>query len=184
MDLGAYVQIGELEEVAKTNNIEIPRVRGYRLMKYEVPVEQEEIDNMKRDAEIYIVERLCSAKPFWSSNPDYVRWDPYSDFLRNYYLIKSDSKYKDIRWDRIHGWKRRALKFEIKKKFRAIQKQYDTFNKYAGCEDVLYIHSRMGGNNWKAYDKTRELMSHPWFIERVDDYWDSTYCDFYARIKV
>ena len=27
-------------------------------------------------------------------------------------------------------------------------------------------------------------MSHPWFLDRVDDYYDSTYCDFYAKINI
>ena len=33
MDLGAYVQIGFLEDIAEANNIKIDRLRGYRLMK-------------------------------------------------------------------------------------------------------------------------------------------------------
>lgn len=33
MDLGAYAQIEELEELAKLNGIQVPRLRGYRLMK-------------------------------------------------------------------------------------------------------------------------------------------------------
>ena len=35
MDLGAYSQIDDLNEIAKENNIEVPRLRGYRLMKNE-----------------------------------------------------------------------------------------------------------------------------------------------------
>lgn len=60
------------------------------------------------------------------------------------------------------------------------------WNKYAGREDVLYIHSRMGGGNWKYWnaDKRTELMNQPWFLGRVDDCFDSTYCDFYAKIDV
>ena len=31
MDLYAYTRIGELEKIAKENNIKAPRLRGYRL---------------------------------------------------------------------------------------------------------------------------------------------------------
>jgi hypothetical protein len=41
----------------------------------------------------------------------------------------------------------------------------------------------MGGNNWEYYDGKKELMSQHWFLDRVDDWWDGTYCDFYAKIK-
>ena len=43
MDLGAYVQIGELDGIAKKNGIDIPRLRGYRLMEQCVPYTLEEI---------------------------------------------------------------------------------------------------------------------------------------------
>jgi hypothetical protein len=43
MDLGAYMNIEELDEIAKDNGIEIPRVRGYRLMINEKPLSKEEI---------------------------------------------------------------------------------------------------------------------------------------------
>ena len=35
MDLGAYAQIDDLSEIARRNGIEVPRLRGYRLMKDE-----------------------------------------------------------------------------------------------------------------------------------------------------
>ena len=43
MDLEAYMKIEELEKVAKDNGIE-------------------------KDAEIYIVERLCESEEFWNPN--------------------------------------------------------------------------------------------------------------------
>lgn len=86
-----------------------------------------------------------------------------------------------IRWDRIHGWKRRVLKTEIHNFESAVKKQYEIFNEYVGREDILYIHARIGGGNWPYYYK--EVVNQPWFIEKVDDAWDSTYCDIYARMK-
>lgn len=184
MDLYAYAQIEQLEALAKKNGIDIPRLRGYRLMENEEPVSQEEINKMKKQCEIDVVEYLCAARPFWSSHPDYRIWEDYTDWLKNYYLIKDpDSEYIGVRWDRIHGWKRRVLKFEIKKKKRKIQQQWDVWNKYAGQKGVLYIHSRMGGNNWKYYEHKTDITRQPWFLDRVDDFWDSTYCDFYARVE-
>ena len=38
MDLGAYAQIEDLEQIMKDNNIEIPRLRGLRLMRNEEPI--------------------------------------------------------------------------------------------------------------------------------------------------
>lgn len=40
------------------------------------------------------------------------------------------------------------------------------------------------GSHIKKKKKKKELMSHPWFLDRVDDYYDSTYCDFYAKINI
>lgn len=187
MDLGAYAQINELEQIAKENGIEVPRLRGYRIMKNEEPVSKEHINEMKRNCEISVVKDLCEATPFWNSNPQYWTMDTYTDYLKQYFLtVEKDEdgrlEYTGIRWDRIHGWKRKVLKFEIKKQKRRIQQQYDMWNKYAGKEGILYIHSRIGGNNWKCYDGKAELISQPWFLDRVDDCFDSTYCDFYARI--
>ena len=42
MDLGAYIQIERLDAIAKANNIDIPRLRGYRLMSEVRPVSSDE----------------------------------------------------------------------------------------------------------------------------------------------
>lgn len=188
MDLGAYMQIENLDAVAKENGIEVPRLRGYRLMKNEDPVPQEAINKMKSDGVIEVVERLCGAEPFWSASPMYYSYDEYTDRLKKHYLIESvdengEKRFVGVRWDRVHGKKRKILKYAIKKMNRKIQNQYDAWNRYAGMEGVLYIHSRMGGWNWEHYDGKKEISEAPWFLERVDDWWDGTYCDFYAKIR-
>lgn len=187
MDLYAYSQIDDLDKIAKDNGIEVPRLRGYRLMKDEEPVSNEEIKKMIKDCEIEVVKDLCESEPFWSINSCSHILSRYTDFLKEFFLIKTHDKdnyneYIGIRWDRIHGWKRKVLKFAIKKQKRRIRKQYDMWNKYAGREDVLYIHSRIGGNNWNYYGGN-ELTKQPWFLGKVDDNFDSTYCDIYAKIK-
>ena len=184
MDLGAYANIEELDAIAKANGIDVPRLRGYRLMKEEKPVSKTEMKEMLERLSVYIAKNLCEATPFWSANPDWYSIKTRTDYIKKYFLVKGeDGFFKGIRWDRVHGWKRRVLKFEIKKQKKDIQKQYELWNKYAGQDGVLYIHSRMGGNNWKYFDGKEELMNQPWFLDRVDDCFDSTYCDFYARIK-
>ena len=184
MDLGAYVQIDDLDKIAKDNNIVVPRLRGYRLMKDEELVPQKEIDNEMKDCEVDVCKSLCCSKPFWSINPSFFTFDPWTDEIEKYYMVtqKEYPWYTDIRWDRIHGWKRKVLKFALKKRKRIIQKQYDMWNKYAGQENVLMIHARIGGKNWDYYGGN-ELMKQPWFLDKVDDCWDNTYCDIYASIK-
>ena len=44
MDLGAFVQIGNLEQIMTSCDIHVPRLRGLRLMKNEVPLSSEEIN--------------------------------------------------------------------------------------------------------------------------------------------
>jgi len=190
MDLLAYSQIEDLEQIAKNNGIEIPRLRGYRLMKNEEPVSKEEIAVMKKNQAVHVAADLCTSNPFWNPNASVHEYSDYTDYIRNRYLVKRENDkgyeyYDDIRWDRIHGKKRKILKFAIKKACKEIDAQYEVWNRYAGKENVLYIHSRMGGANWKYWDynKKKELLNQPWFLDRVDDCWDSTYCDFYAKIE-
>ena len=73
------------------------------------------------------------------------------------------------------------LKTAIHNDKKAYERQAEVFNKYVGRDDILYIHARIGGGNWSHYYK--DVVNQPWFIEKVDDGFDSTYCDIYARIK-
>lgn len=187
MDLAAYAQIEDLHEIAKANGIEVPRLRGYRLMKDEEPVSAEELNKLMKDCEVQVCENLCCSIPFWSSKTNCRLFSSRTNYIRDYFLTqavdeKGYKRYVGIRWDRIHGKKRKILKFAIKKQNKKIQKQFKVWNKYAGKEDVLYIHSRIGGKNWSHYGGD-ELATLPWFLEKVDDWFDGTYCDIYAVIK-
>lgn len=179
MDLGAYAQIEDIEQIAKANGIEVPRLRGYRLMKDE---EHVDYSDMFDDIEIKCAESLCESLPFWSLNASCWESSDYTDYLKRYFLEYRDYNPIRVRWERIHGWKRKTLKLAIHNYKKCIKAQFDTWNKYVGREDILYIHSRIGGNNWPLY--SQYVVGKPWFIERVDDGYDSTYCDIYARIKV
>ena len=177
MDMEAYMQIDELSYIAKENNIEVPRLRGYRLMKDEQFVPKDELKKIMDDYEIHVCDDLCRSR--WNPNSCEYEFNDKTDRIYNFYVNKSTGK---IRWDRIHGKKRKILKFEIKKQNKRILKQFNMFNKYAGKENVLYIHARVGGSNWDYYG-CNELTKLPWFLEKVDDCFDSTYCDIYASIK-
>lgn len=178
MDLGAYTQIEDIEKIAKANDIEVPRLRGYRLMKDEKEVNYTDLFD---DADIECVEELCTAVPFWSNKPYYWTSNNYTNYLKQFFLEYKDNEPVRVRWERIHGWKRKRLKLAIHNYKKRIKAQYDMWNKYVGREDILYIHSRIGGNNWCYY--SNEVVGKPWFIEKVDDCFDETYCDIYAHIK-
>ena len=174
MDLGAYKNIEDLSEIAEKNNIEVPRLRGYRLMKDEEPLYL-----TKEDME-YIAREECGnlrhSEPIWCANAYAYIYGGERKRIEGYYI--NDNK---VRWDRIHGWKRKVLKTAIHNQKKRIERQYAVWNKYVGRDDVLYIHARIGGGNWQSYYK--EVVNEPWFIEKVDDARDCTYCDIYARIR-
>jgi len=175
MDLGAYANIENLSILAAKNNIEVPRLRGYRLMKNETKVNYK--DTFKEECEFTALEDLITAIPRYSL---YSNMNCYSSTTQK--LIRKYFKNKKIVWNEIHGEFRKKLKFLIKIKKRQIKEQYEMFNKYCGREDVLYIHARIGGNNWNYYNG-EELRHKEWFLDKVDDSYDCTYCDIYALIK-
>lgn len=186
MDLGAYCQIDDLDKIAQDNGIDVPRLRGYRLMSHEEPMSQKEIEEEVQYHFIHEAEWMIRRCPAWSTNPySFHEYSPEKTALCDYYLVPDTDegyRYKDIRWDRIHGKHRKNLKFALKKIRKRYQKQFDVYNKYCGQSGILYIHARIGGGNWNYYDGP-ELAKQPWFIEKVDDAFDNTYCDIYAKIQ-
>lgn len=185
MDLGAYAQIENLGEIAKKNGIEVPRLRGYRLMKDEEPVDISEMV-VKKNIAIDCVDNLCGSRPFWNANAFSYEFSSWTDYLKEHYLVagRDENGYKeytDVRWNRIHGWKRKVLKTYIHNEIKRRTKQWELWNKYAGRDDILYVHARIGGGNWPDYHD--QVDTKPWFLEKVDDSFDSTYCDIYAKIK-
>ena len=175
MDLGAYAQIENLGAVASQNGISVPRLRGYRLLKDEKPMDY--LEAMGDGYEAQIVMDLIHAMPFWTYDSS---WSAYGgeeyDWAENHYLSKDRNA---VRWENIHGWKRRVLKLAIHTERKKYKKQYEVWNRYTGRDDILYAHARIGGKNWAYY---KDYMIGD-LIERVDDAWDCTYCDLYFRIK-
>lgn len=178
MDLYAYASIGALEGIAKENGIEVPRLRGYRLMSQEEPVMASELDELIQEDSLWELKNWCCSHFF---EDDWIVYGSRTDKVQKKYSIMENGKPVGIRWDRIHGKRRKRLKFAIKKRKRRVLAQFEAFNKYAGRDDVLYIHARIGGRNWPVYGG-EDLEKQPWFLEKVDDHFDGTYCDIYARI--
>lgn len=188
MDLGAYAQIEDLDSIAKANGISCPRLRGYRLMKFEDKID---LTGCLEGIETSCCENLIECS--WIQDGWYI-FGPTTDRNKKRYMTwhkevdtRSDGStysrivFDNIKWEKIHGKHRKALKLAIKREKKRRLKQYETFNKYVGRNDVLMIHSRIGGGNWPYY--YAEVVYQPWFLEKVDDAYDSTYCDIYAKIE-
>ena len=177
MDLGAYAQIDSLDSVARANGIDVERLRGYRLMKDSEAYSDEEIaDTLRKLEGIY----------WWMDSDSNEDWYDHSE--KEY-----QAGYRPAKWNRITDcrplrnnpkWKQdkyRIVHISIFKELSLLRarhkRQMTLWNRYAGKDDVLYIHSRCG-EGWRNY-KDKE-----WFIDGCLDAFDPTYCDIYARIKV
>lgn len=181
MDLGAYAQIEDLEQIMKDNNIDIPRLRGLRLMKNEEPITRASMEDHWEWIGIENCETLCRN----GFNPYYhgceLSWE--TDQIVNYYMTRNKSDNPiGIRWDRVHGKKRKAFKYVLRKARDRVMLQDRMFNKYCGRDDVLYIHARIGAGNWGWYNCDEIVKNQPWFLEYCEDAFDCTYVDIYAKI--
>ena len=196
MDLGAYVQIDRFSEFMKKNNVEIPRLRGYRYMAEEQIVSESEIQKMIRGQHGWVCDRFVCSCPRFNPFSRTSEYSPTTDRLKKKYLIKETEecefrgekytvdKTVGIRWDLIHGKRRKRLKYALKLAEKDVRRQFETFNKYVGRDDVFMIHARIGGWNWVNYDAHVNVATQPWFIEKVDDYFDRTYCDIYVKVDL
>lgn len=184
MDLGAYVQIEDLDKIAEENGIEVPRLRGYRLMKDEEPVDIE-AHITDRNLEVECCRSLCEC--YWKEDANWCELSDETRTLCKKYIANFDKYYEDhskltVNWDLLTPEQTDILKRRIQEETRCITEQFEVWNKYAGKPGILYIHARIGGGNWEYYNGP-ELTKQPWFLERVDDGYDSTYCDIYAKIS-
>ena len=191
MDLGAYAQIDELKQIMRDNNIYVPRLRGLRLMRDEESVSKEEMLEMANCDGLRRCAGLCRSLPPFNWDSNWSEMSDRTDAITEYYLElpKYESGYVNhldptaVRWDRVHGKKRKAFKYVIKQAKKEVFRQYEVWNKYCGRNDVLYIHCRLGAGNWDYYKGWEIIESQPWFLDKVEDYFDCTYLDIYAKIK-
>lgn len=167
MDMTAYMKIGDLDEVARANGIEVPRLRGYRLMSLESPWSEKDIEKEVENELEHAFRSLADSA---------IR------------MAEAAFEYDIRRFEAEESWlspyERLCRGFE--ERFKA---QAEMWNKYAGKSDVLYIHSRMGGSELYHWDEEArecvtdyDLKDQPWFLDYVHDAYDSTYIDIYARI--
>lgn len=188
MDLYAHSQIDELEEKIEAQGIVVPRLRGYRLMSQETPITEEQRLVAKRSR--YYDNLRCLIAYGWKLDSIYTVTIKEEEKISKYADIDFENyEVKSIYWNKIHGKKRKALKYMNKVSDREVDANLDMFNKYAGKKDVLYIHARIGGidckndtTNWMYYNGDEIIKKQPWFLDAVDDLYDSTYCDIYAKI--
>ena len=180
MDLGAFAQIDNLDKLMADNGIEVPRLRGIRWMGHEKPISEESIAKRAKDIGLYECESACESDFVW--NPSCFSISKATRRLKRKYFIYDGYKIVDIRWSAVHGKKRKLFKYNMKMAKRRVESNFHVFNSYAGRKDILYIHARIGGGNWPYY--RGEVEHQPWFILKVDDPFDSTYCDIYAQIKM
>lgn len=178
MDLAAFADMERLEDIVRKNDIEIPRERGYRLMSEQEPIPKEDYQEALDSVSVWVCEDLLTARPKYSIHANLHVYSSSTTKQAEKYV-----KDNEIQWDIIHGEFRKSLKFKIKQYKKRIQAQFDIFNKYAGRKDVIMVHARVGNYNWREFDCHKLVEPQPWFIEKVDDYFDRTYCDIYCRIK-
>ena len=183
MDIGAYIQIETLSGIAEANGItDIARLRGYRLMRDETPVD---IDEICKSREVELCEELCE-----------MEWDPHSKWMSycdktialcKKFIINYDKKYekevvKSINWDVMTEEEKNILKEYIETRQADYRKEWELWNSFCGRNDVLYIHARQGTTNWS--DTTfHDYEDKPWYLAGCNDAEDSSYCDMYAKIK-
>lgn len=171
--------------VLQSTGIEIPRLRGLGLMKNEEPVNQTDLNEILHSMEILAVQNLCESFPAWDFYSCCSEFCPATDRrIKKYMILDEDGDPISIRWDRIHGKKRKTAKYAIKQYKKAVIDNITVFNKYAGRDDVLFVHARIGGDNWNYFNGPSIVASHPAFLEKVNDYFDSTYCDIYLKIDL
>ena len=181
MDLIAYIQMEDLENIVKENGIEIHRPRGYRLMKDEKPHTQKEIQN---DIDELVKSRvkniICEVFIPWFG------WCVSSDIPYRYrkcVLITDDYdiivNWNEL-WKTVHGKKRKKIKYAIKQVKRQIVDHAEMWNRNCG-KNVLYCHAKQGSTNWS--NTTHEYyQNQPWYLESIDDSWDHCYADIYCKL--
>ena len=177
MDLVGFMQIGTYDELLQANGIVIPRLRGIRYMKEET-IDLDADNFNRKSVEVSVCEDLIRAIPRWTYQASMSVYSMATDRL-----IKKYIKNGNVHWHLLHGKARKKLKFAIKKQIKCKHEQLDMFKKYIGRADVLMVHARIGGQNWSYYNG-QALEREPWFLGKVDDSFDNTYCDIYCKLEV
>lgn len=183
MDLYAYSQIEDLEDILKDLNIAVPRLRGVRLMKISKPVSQEEIEKRIKEIKVkncvqWLRERSWNCWSSWNENkkhPSFIYGKVFNEYTEEYEI-----EVIDIDYSKIKRKDRNIIKLKNKEDETRIRKDFELWNKYCG-KDVLYVHTRAGGGN-RIWCRTDEVKQHPLYLDDCDDSFDSTYFTIYFDI--
>lgn len=180
MDLYAYAQIEDLEHYLKDNDIFVPRLRGLRLMKEETSISKEDIQKAIKEAKKnYLVEWLQQHDDWYWSSTKADRKHPAFIYGRD---EDSNKVIVDYDFSKVHGKDRKHIKLNWKYIEKRYNTNYSLFNKFAG-QDVLYVHSRIGGGNREYYnDDWTTIKKHSLYLGDCDDIFDTTYCDIYFKL--
>lgn len=160
--------------IVEVTGVPLLPIQDARIMKNEEsPYDEDYIQHVIGRNEVAIVEHLIMSR--WSSRPkkkllrSVKLMYKYIDYDK---LIKTNN---GIKWENLHGKKRKIAKYKIKKLRREIRKKYDTYNKYVGRDDVLYFHTIVDTNQ---YNELRHSQS---YIEDIPDWYDPRYKDMYFK---
>ena len=166
--------------MVKSNGIEIPRVRGYRLMKDEDPISEEEIIEQVNSIYVSEVENVIGEVREFGM----VMYRGLDDEEKEqYFVLDSDGWPVKVKLESFHGKQKRRVKTLYYLVNKVVRRQWEMWNRYAGQKDVLYIHAKQGRINW-SNTTWKDFQKKDWFIAAIDDSFDSCYCDIYARLKV
>ena len=177
MDMDAYIQIDAIKPLVEQNNIKVDRVRGYRLMKDELPVNKESLDEL---IESIVLSRIDD---FFSMRNDEVFgrvlcFDKEYEEKKQKYLNEDGT----VKWDILDAETKKNIDIIQKEVREQVETQYNLWNKFAQKPDVLYIHAKLGSSNWSdTYHKSYE--EQPWYLGSCDDTYDAAYCDIYAKLE-
>lgn len=124
MDIGAYARIDDLSNILASAGVDIPRLRGLRLMATEEKISEEEIKEMTASADVDAVEDLVRSCPPWSVGSDCHSycWRTDKNLRRFLVYTKDESGYDRptaVRWEKIHGKRRKKLSYLLRHRSNA-----------------------------------------------------------------
>lgn len=152
----------------------IPRARAIEMMSDKEPLLSDSVSELKKQSELDIYKRACISYPLFSPDSNVHEYSNKTDAVQKKFLNKNG----ELKWNLVHGKRRKRIKFAIKKANKKIDKFRELWNKYASKKDVACVMARIGGENWKEQD----IENGPWFLEKVDDWFDETYCYIFCKM--
>ena len=116
MDIGAYARIDDLSKILASTGVDIPRLRGLRLMATEEKISEEEIKEMTASADVDAVEDLVRSCPPWSVGSDCHSycWRTDKNLKRFLVYTKDESGYDRptaVRWEKSTAKEERKLSY-------------------------------------------------------------------------